>query len=78
MRITLRLYNKGKIKKYFGTSVRRMLYWINHSTFEKAYVKVHYGRGLAVNGEMTEFKNDGYYDDKKELLEVLKVFWYES
>ena len=78
MRINLRLYNKGKMKKYFGTSLRRMLYWINHSTFEKAYVKVHYENALDAYGKMTEFKNDGYYTDKKELLEVTQMFYNEA
>jgi hypothetical protein len=78
MRIVLRFYNKGKVKKYFGTSIRRMLYKINHLQFEKAYVKVHYGRFLADNGKMTEFKNDGYYTNKKELTKVLRIFWYEG
>jgi hypothetical protein len=78
MRIVLRLYSKGKAKKYFGTSIRRMLYKINNVKFDKAYVKVTYGRFLAVNNKMTEFFNDGYYFDPKEAAKSLTVFWYES
>ena len=78
MKINLRLYNKGKAKKYFGTSIRRMLYWINHNKFDKGYVKVSYGHFKDVYGKMAEFYNDGIYTDKKELNEILKIFYYEG
>ena len=74
MRIVLRLYSKGKAKKYFGTSLRRMLYWIEHNNFDKGYVKVSYGRFPANDGKIAEFYNDGVYTDKKELTTVLKIF----
>jgi hypothetical protein len=74
MRMTLKLYNGNKVKKYLGTSVRRLLYYINHVNFDKAYLKVKYGKFLDQGGKMAEFYNDGYYSDKNELIEVLKAF----
>ena len=74
MRITLKLHKGSKIKTYLGTSVRRLLYYINHVKFDKVYLKVKYGKFQDNSGKMTEFYNDGTYADKNELIEVLKAF----
>jgi antitoxin component YwqK of YwqJK toxin-antitoxin module len=83
-KITLRLYLKnGKTMKYYtNDKIKRIYSLVSLAKFPdkvlKAYVKVSYGKFLDAFGKMTEFYNDGYYTDKKELREVISIFWNEK
>ncbi len=40
----------------------------------KAYLKVSYGKKMCNYGCLCDFYNDGFYDNKEELLDVFKYF----
>lgn len=76
---TLKLYkSNGKIesvrtkKKRRFVRILRTINWQNG--IKRAYLKVSYGKKICVKGCLCDFYNDGYYTNKKELLEVFKYF----
>lgn len=76
---TLKLYkNNGKIEIVRTHKIKRFLRNIRtinwQNGIKKAYLKVSYGKKICNFGCLCEFYNDGYYDSKKELLEVFKYF----
>jgi hypothetical protein len=79
-RIQVRLYlENGKIKELRSDRfIRRILSTISLTQFTKAYIKVRYGMKLDNFGKRTMFYNDGWYTDKKELKDIIKVFWNEG
>ncbi len=76
---TLKLYkNNGKVEKVRTKKKRRFLKILRTVNWQlgikNAYIKVSYGKDLDNFGKRSEFYNDGYYDNKKELLLVFKYF----
>lgn len=70
---------RGKIRKYTSnTSPRRIYSQIEANNFQKAYVKVSYGKKKCIDGCMCEFHNDGWYANKQELNQAVKTFWSEK
>ena len=76
---TLKLYKTdGKIetvrtgKKKRFLRILRTINW--ESGIKKGYIKVSYGKKICVDGCLCEFYNNGYYETKKELLEIFKYF----
>ncbi len=77
---TLKLYkNNGKIeivrtkKKMRFLRNIRTINWQNRG-IKKAYLKVSYGKKICISGCLCDFYNDGYYDNKEELLQTFKYF----
>ena len=77
---TLKLYkNNGKIQIVRTHKRKRFLKNLGTINWQldgvkKAYLKVSYGKKICNFKCLCEFYNDGYYDNKKELLEVFKYF----
>lgn len=76
---TLRLHKNGGKVETVRTKKRkrflRILRTIKWGTgILRGYIKVSYGKKICVDGYLCEFYNDGYYDNKEDLLEVFKVF----
>jgi len=78
--ILLKLYlENGEMRKYTSRSyTRRISSFVSHVNFEKAYVKVSYGKKICSYGCLCNFYNDGWYDNKEDLLYMLKAFWEED
>lgn len=78
--LLLKLYLKnGEIRKYRSLNyTRRISSIISHTNFKKAYVKVSYGKKVCSYGCFCNFCNDGFYDNKEDLLYMIKVFWKED
>lgn len=76
---TLKIYkNSGKVeiirthkRKRFLRNLRT-INWQNG--IKKIYIKVSYGKRICNYGCLCEFYNDGYYDNKKELLLIFNYF----
>jgi len=75
-KILLKLYFKNGLMKMYTSSgeKRRISSIISHVDFEKAYLKVSYGKALCVHDCVCNFFNDGWYCNKHELLQVFKAF----
>lgn len=81
---TLKLYKtdkkvetvRTKKKRRFLTNLRT-INWQNKG-IERTYIKVSYGKKLCVFGCLCEFYNDGYYDNKEELLQTFRYFEEEN
>ncbi len=76
---TLKLYkNNGKVEIVRTHKRRRFLKNIATINWQngiiKAYLKVSYGKYECVSGCICEFYNNGFYKNKKELLQVFKYF----
>lgn len=76
---TLKLYkNNGKVetvrtkKKMRFLRIIRTINW--QDGIKKTYIKVSYGKKICVSGCLCEFHNDGYYNNKQDLLEIFKYF----
>ena len=80
MKILRKFWQKGKrqpIRRY-GTNPRVLAQKLASLNWEKVYLKVSYGKELDVFDKLTEFYNDGYYTDKKELKKAFKAFTTEE
>lgn len=78
--IYLKLYlPNGKISQYRSSrSTIRILSRVSLIKFKKAYLKVSYGNKVDCFGKLSEFYNDGYYQNPKELVYAIKTFWAEK
>lgn len=71
--------NNGKIeivrtrKKKRFLRIIRTINWQDRG-IKRAYIKVSYGKKICNFGCLCDFYNDGYYQSKKELLEIFKYF----
>lgn len=79
-RIYVKFYlENGKIKKLSATkAIRRILSQVSLVKFKKAYCRVDYGEKIDVHNKIVSFYNDGYYTDKQEFKDVIKIFWNEN
>lgn len=81
---TLKIYKtNGKVKTVRTKKKKRFLKNIATINWElkgikKVYLKVLYGKKICNFGCLCEFHNDGFYDNKKELLQVFKYFDEEN
>jgi hypothetical protein len=79
-KIILRLYKNGKkIRQYRDNKItKRIFNLLSLKLYDKAYVRVNYGTKEDVNGKRVMFYNDATTEDKKELVNLIKVFWREE
>lgn len=81
---TLKLYKNGGRVETFRTKKRKRFFKILRTIkwqldgVRKAYLKMSYGQKLDNYGKLSDFYNDGYYDNKEELLRVFKYFDQEE
>jgi len=76
---TLKLFkNNGKVeivrthkRKRFLKNIRMIR---GQNDVKKAYIKISYGKSVCNFGCLCGFYNDGYYDNKEELLDIFKYF----
>lgn len=80
MKILLKFWQKGKNQPItrHGANPRVLTQKLASANFEKAYLKVSYGRGLNVFGKMTEFLNEGEYFTKQDLKLAFRAFCEEG
>lgn len=81
---TLKFYKTdGKVetvrtkKKMRFLKIIRTINWQDRGIY-KAYLKVSYGKRICNYGCLCDLYNDGYYDNKEELLQVFEYFDYED
>jgi len=80
---TFRVVRNGKTmekcqthsKRRFSNKIRT-INWQNKPS--KVYLRVSYGKGEDVFGKIVNFYNDGWYDNKKDLLFALNTFSEEE
>jgi hypothetical protein len=79
-KIILRLYKNGKkVRQYRDNKITTRIYNLaSHTLFDKAYVKVDYGMKENTYGKRVMFYNDGWYHNKKDLRDIIKIFWNET
>ncbi len=74
-RIILRVWKNGENSKTYRTTKSKRFYSVVEAEdFQKAYLKVSYGKDKTNFGKNEEFYNDGDYMTKKELIEAFKAF----
>lgn len=76
---TLKIYEtSGKIETVRTKKRKRFFKFLRtinwQSGIKKSYIKVSYGKKVCIDGCLCEFWNDGYYNTKEELLEIIKYF----
>lgn len=77
---TLKLYkNNGKIETVRTRKKKRFLRILRTINWQldgirRAYLKVSYGKKKCNYDCLCDFYNDGYYDNKEELLQTFKYF----
>lgn len=75
---TLKVLENGKKVDEIRTHSVRLFHThlrsINWQNSPRTYLRVSYGKGLSNKNQLVTFYNDGWYDDKQELLEVFKAF----
>lgn len=79
MNFSIKIYKNGKmIQKYRTHKIRRFLKNIRLIKFEdegiKVYLKVDYGKHLDSYGKITNFHNDGVYNNKEDFWWAFKAF----
>ena len=76
MKILLKFWTKGKRepKIRHGTNPRVLAQRIASANFQKAFLKVVYGKDIDVDGNLVQFDNEGYYDNKKDLRQAFRAF----
>lgn len=73
--ITLKLWQFGKkVKVYRSSKTKRIYAKLKADIFDKAYLKVNYGKHLSSLGKQITFCNEGSYKTKSDLLHALKAF----
>jgi len=79
LNFTFRVIKNGKTVERYETHSKRRFYnkirtinWGNG--VEKVYLRVSYGKGIDNFGKMTNFYNDGEYENKDDLLWALSAF----
>ncbi len=81
---TLKLYKtNGEVETVRTKKKRRFLRNIRTINWQldgikKAYIKVSYGKKMCNYGCLCDFYNDGYCDNKEELLQTFRYFDYED
>jgi len=75
----MRVVKNGKVIDRYETRSKRAFYtharsikWEDRD--KKVYLRVSYGKYLDNFGKLTNFYNDGWYDNKKDLLLALRAF----
>ena len=83
LNFTMRVAKNGKVIERYETRSKRAFYthigsikW--EEGVEKVYLRVSYGKHLDNFGKLTNFYNDGWYDNEKDLLLALKAFTEEG
>jgi len=66
--------NSGHIKTYHTTKTKRFYAILKAENFQKAYLKVSYGKQKTNFGKIEDFYNDGDYETKTELLQAFRAF----
>lgn len=75
MKFLLKLWSDtGTVKRWHSSRIKRIFRNIKAEEFQKAYVKVVYGKEKDVFGKIVVFYNDGFYETRSELLSALKAF----
>ncbi len=79
MNYSIKIYKNGKlVKKYSTHKIRRFLKNIRLINFEdghiKVYIKVDYGKHRDVYGKLTNFYNDGVYNNKEDFWWAFNAF----
>lgn len=75
MRFTIKFYKKGKKPWMYHTSKKTRLQGIvTANIFDRVYIKVLYGKQKCNLGCICEFYNDGYYDTKQEIRDIITYF----
>lgn len=73
------MYKNGKVRKlHTEEKLKRILYQVSLGKYQKAYVRVSYGKKKCIHGCLCEFHNDGYYTDPKEVKDVIYLFLNEE
>ncbi len=74
-RIVLKLGEYSRdVKTYHTTKTKRFYAIVKAEKFQKAYVKVAYGKAKNNSGEIVDFYNDGIYETEEELIHAFKAF----
>lgn len=76
---TLKVYEKGQqVKRLETSSKRRFLNHIRTINWQdrgiKVYLRVSYGKQKDVWGKLTNFYNDGFYEDRNEFWKAFEAF----
>jgi hypothetical protein len=75
LRFIIKLWrNDRTVKIYHSRKIRRIYAILKADNFQKAYLKVLYGRATTNREEIEEIYNDGDYESKEELLFALSSF----
>ena len=76
MKTLFKFWKKGKSGYTIRCSekTQRMYHLLGREKWEKAYIKVTYGKMKDVNGKMVTAYNDGHYTSKREARKALKAF----
>lgn len=79
MNYTIKVYkNNKRVQMYRTHKIRRFLKNIRLIKFEdggiNAYIKVGYGKHIDVYGKITDFHNDGVYDNKEDFWWAFNAF----
>ena len=73
--ITLKLWRvDGTVETYHTHRTKRFYAIVKAEKFQKAYLRVWYGKFKSNNGRNIDFYNDGDYSTKTELINVFKDF----
>lgn len=79
IKITLKLWsNDGTVKIYHPPTIRRFLSTAKANKWEKAYVRVVYGKGVTNSGKIEQIYNDGTYFSLPELKDAFLAFTEKS
>jgi len=76
---TFRIYENGKVVSRCSThKLGRFLHRLQATQFKKGtikgYLRVYYGRFLDAYGKMSNFINEGVYDNRKDFTHAYKAF----
>jgi hypothetical protein len=77
MKITVRLYKRGKVIKRLLANRdkwRKIYSKIASAAAQKWYIRVEYGKYKNCFGNIQIFYNDGIYTNEKEAKKVFKIF----
>lgn len=80
---TFKVYENGKMVSRCQThKLGRFLHRLQATQFKegitKASIRVYYGRFLDTFGKMSNFYNEGIYDNKKDFTQAYKAFIEEA
>lgn len=76
MKILLKFWNKDSIEPImrYGINPKVLGQKLALVIWQKAFLRVLYGKKENVFGKIVEFKNEGYYYNKKDLQQAFRAF----